>query len=82
MADKQALYERLKKWQAFNEWERKHPDPPVSRDVLVDWYSEAWEFSWRHSPGWSEPEIDMEKIERIRQMREAFGRLGGSFRAP
>lgn len=76
-SDVGALRERLGQWRVFNEWERRFGDPPLSVGGLVRWYCEAWELSRRYSPGWQDAGIDMEKIERIRRMREAFSCLGG-----
>lgn len=74
--DVEVLRERLRQWNSFNEWEREHGDVPVSPEELVRWYSEAWELSRRYSPGWWEAGVDMEKVARIRRMRQAFAHLG------
>lgn len=80
--DRLLLRERLKQWRAFNQWEREHGDPPAGVDDLVRWYSDAWELSCRHSPGWRDEGIDVDKVARFRRMREVFARLGGGALAP
>lgn len=80
--DSDALRERLRQWQIFNEWEREHGDPPLSADELVRWYFSAWELSRRYSPGWQDEGIDRSKLARIQRMRQAFARLGGDLFAP
>lgn len=77
MFDTAALRKRLEQWKSFNDWEREHGDVPASSEELLRWYSEAWELSRRHSPGWLGTGIDMEKVARIRRMRQAFARLRG-----
>lgn len=78
--DPDKLRERLGQWRAFNEWEQQCGELPLSPEELLRWYSDAWDFSLRYSPGWRETGIDMQKVARIRRMREAFARLrSGSF---
>lgn len=80
--DRLQLRERLNQWRVFNQWEREHGDLPAGVDDLVRWYSDAWEFSRRYSPGWQDEGIDMGKVARIRRIREVFARLGSGDLAP
>ncbi|HSW09483.1 MAG TPA: hypothetical protein VLK32_01120 [Bacillota bacterium] len=74
--------ERLERWRAFNRWEREYGELPASADALIRWYSEAWDLSRRHSPGWQDAGVDMAKIIHLRRIREAFARLGSDLLAP
>lgn len=74
--------ERLEQWRAFNRWEREYGDPPAAAEALIRWYSEAWDLSQRHSPGWRDEGVDMAKMIYLRRVREAFARLGNGVLAP
>jgi len=80
--DPAAARERLRQWRVLNEWKRRFGDLPLSAGDLVRWHSGASELSRRHSSGWQEVGIDVDKVARIQRMREAFARLRGSGFAP
>jgi hypothetical protein len=76
------LRERLEQWRAYNRWEQESPDSPVAVDVLVNWYSQAWDLSRRHSPAWQDAEVDMAKVAHLRRIRQNFALLGSDILAP
>jgi hypothetical protein len=68
---KNELKMRLRQFQNFNDWEDK-----INHNRSLDdqwyWYCDAYELSRKHC---TLPGVNMEKIKRIQETREAFAKL-------
>lgn len=74
---KQEFLERQKQWRLFDAWKVTNPDlwPDGGIDDKWKWFCEAWEMACRWNPDWIRPEIDMEKVERLKKIAGALAGL-------
>lgn len=75
MFDRQSLAAREEQWARFHEWEASHRPTTLDLEAAWEWYQEAWELAWEVGAIPRTPELNMEKIRRLQEIRARLARL-------